>query len=226
MKKINQSINRSINQSINKTINGPINGSINQSIDQQNNKSYLQSINQWSAVRINIGIVLVRRETTPKLTSPHRPTPSLSESFLPADKSRMHRLTARLLFSGVRFSSSISVHPSERTENLFGWKNLKKNLFLKTLLATWLQIKIPSKQSIKGTVHLNNTSTIRERSQITPYLSSSAVEVAEDASETLGDSGITGKSKTWRGENIWNSFSWHFRQNFFHKAKYGSVELS
>lgn len=53
------------------------------------------------------------------LTSPHLPTTS-SKSFLPNDKSRMHLFTAFEDLSGVKSSSAISTHPSDRTANRIG----------------------------------------------------------------------------------------------------------
>ena len=53
------------------------------------------------------------------LTSPHLPTTSLI-SLRPSDKSTIHLLTALLLRSGVRSSSAIRTHPSDRTANLMG----------------------------------------------------------------------------------------------------------
>ena len=53
-------------------------------------------------------------------TSPHRPTASFMTSSLPTDSLTMHRLTARLLRSGVKSSSDIWIHPSECTANRMG----------------------------------------------------------------------------------------------------------
>lgn len=53
------------------------------------------------------------------LTSPHLPTTS-SKSFRPSDKSTIHLFTAFDDLSGVRSSSAISTHPSDRTANRIG----------------------------------------------------------------------------------------------------------